>query len=393
MPDCQDGFGRHGLLVSADKRAGDWQLRGRYPEVRAPGAGAESTIPVGVAGGIRLKDDECEQEIDSLARLLYWTANQRVNWDAATVGPEVGAEPVQVERAVARLADLGLLVPTPTASSGYVCARPEEALTRLLAVEEQIVEESRRRLMSSRDQVRTLMRSFPLRGQLTGEAHVELLLSGAEVNSFIEGQAGGIQRRQLAMHPGGAPPQELVDEMILRDIEVISRGAQIRALYPKHITAIGYVRDYLAEATHQGAEVRLSLYLPIRMILVDEDLAVLPIDPRDTSKGAFAIRSAEIARSLEAIFDFHWHSASKLDEVHEATGLRGQFSLTAQEQAIIRMLAMGAKDDAIARRLRVSPRTLSRAIAAMLERLDVQSRFQAAVQLTRAGLIDDPAPH
>ena len=338
-----------------------------------------------------MKNDESDEKIDNLARLLYWTANRRVDWDAATVGPEVGAEPVQVEQAVARLADLGLLLPAPAAPSGYVCARPEEALTRLLTSEEQILAEGRRRLVDTRDRVRTLMRSFPMEGQPDGGAHIELLPSGAEVNAFIEERVGGIQRRQLVMHPGGAPPQELIDEMIMRDIEVISRGVQIKALYPRHIASIGYVRDYLAEAVHQGADVRLASYLPIRMILLDENLAVLPIDPEDTSKGAFAIRSAEVVRSLEAIFDFHWHGASMAGQVLDETARAGLLSLTAQELAIVRMLAMGAKDDAIARQLSVSPRTLSRTIATLQNRLGVQSRFQAAVHLTRAGLLDDSA--
>lgn len=336
---------------------------------------------------ILLRSEERDQEIDNLARLLYWTAAHRVDWDAATVGPEVGVEPAQVEQAVARLTELGLLVPSPTAPSGYGSARPEEALSRLLAVEERIIEESHRHLAVNRSQVRDLMRSFPLKGQLGGEAQIELLLSGAEVNSFIDGRAGGIARRQLAMHPGGAPPQELVDEMILRDIEVISGGAQIRALYPRHITSIGYVREYLAEAVHQGADVRLASYLPLRMILVDENLAILPIDPKDTSRGAFAIQSAEVARSLEAVFDFHWHGAWKLDDACGEAVATGPPLLSSQEQAIIRMLAMGAKDDAIARQLSISPRTLSRTISTMLDRLGVQSRFQAAVQLTRAGLL------
>lgn len=324
---------------------------------------------------------------DELARMLYWTASKRQDWDATTVGPEVGAEPWRVEQAVCRLADLGLLVPAPGAPSGYAVSRPEQALTRLLALEEQILEESRNRLAGSRDMIRVLMRNFPVRSQADKGAHVELLLSGGEVNSFIEERMDGIERRQLAMHPGGAPPQNLADEMILRDAEVISRGVEVRALYPHHIANTDYVRDYLAEAVHHGAGIRLAPYLPIRMILMDEHLAVLPIDPKDSSRGAFAIQSSEMVRCLTEIFEFHWHSASPFQERCEDESA-DRLSLTSQEQAIVRMLAMGAKDEAIARQLSISPRTLSRTISAMLDRIGVQSRFQVAVQLAKAGLLD-----
>ncbi|MFI8197543.1 hypothetical protein ACIF6K_13500 [Streptomyces sp. NPDC085942] len=65
--------------------------------------------------------------------MLYRTAHKRLDRDAATVPPEVGAEPGQVERAVGRLSDLGLLVSAPDTSSGYGRARPDQALTRPLA--------------------------------------------------------------------------------------------------------------------------------------------------------------------------------------------------------------------------------------------------------------------
>ncbi|MFE5732538.1 response regulator transcription factor [Streptomyces sp. NPDC056528] len=327
------------------------------------------------------------RDSDDLARMLYWTADKRLDWDAVTVGPEVGVEPEQVERAVGRLAELGLLVPAPDMDPGYVPARPEQALMRLLSLEEQILEEARSRLASSRDLVGALMRNFPMQSRADKGAHIELLLSGDEVNCFIESRADGLRYRQLAMHPGGAPPQELVDEMVLRDTEVLSRGVEIKALYPHHIARTEYVRDYLTEVTHQGGSIRLAPYLPIRMIVVDDQLAILPIDPKDSSKGAFAIQSSEVARSLVEIFDFHWHSASAFPEGCEGESF-GRFSLTSQEQAIVRMLAMGAKDESVARQLSISPRTLSRIVSALLDRLGVQSRFQAAVQLTRAGLLD-----
>ncbi len=50
------------------------------------------------------------------------------------------------------------------------------------------------------------------------------------------------------------------------------------------------------------------------------------------------------------------------------------------------MLAEGAKDEVIARRLGVSLRTCRRHIAEILETLQADSRFQAGVLAERAGL-------
>jgi DNA-binding NarL/FixJ family response regulator len=54
--------------------------------------------------------------------------------------------------------------------------------------------------------------------------------------------------------------------------------------------------------------------------------------------------------------------------------------LSEQDRKIITLMAAGVTDDAIARRLRLSRRTVSRRIATLLDRLGATTRFQAGVQ-------------
>jgi len=57
--------------------------------------------------------------------------------------------------------------------------------------------------------------------------------------------------------------------------------------------------------------------------------------------------------------------------------------LTDRQERIGRLLATGAKDEAIARRLGVSLRTVRSEISRLTEALGARSRFQAGVQLAR----------
>ncbi|MCP9963343.1 LuxR C-terminal-related transcriptional regulator [Streptomyces somaliensis] len=55
---------------------------------------------------------------------------------------------------------------------------------------------------------------------------------------------------------------------------------------------------------------------------------------------------------------------------------------------MLTLLAAGAKDEAIARRLGCSERTLRRLLASLVAKLGADSRFAAGVQAVRLGLLD-----
>ncbi|MGI5530482.1 response regulator transcription factor [Streptomyces syringium] len=59
------------------------------------------------------------------------------------------------------------------------------------------------------------------------------------------------------------------------------------------------------------------------------------------------------------------------------------------DHTIVRLLAAGLKDEAIARRLGMSLRTARRHIADIMETLGAESRFQAGMLAARAGMTDD----
>jgi DNA-binding NarL/FixJ family response regulator len=59
--------------------------------------------------------------------------------------------------------------------------------------------------------------------------------------------------------------------------------------------------------------------------------------------------------------------------------------LSEQDRMIVALMAAGVTDDVIARRPRLSRRTVTRRIAALLDRLGATTRFQAGVQAAHRG--------
>jgi DNA-binding NarL/FixJ family response regulator len=60
---------------------------------------------------------------------------------------------------------------------------------------------------------------------------------------------------------------------------------------------------------------------------------------------------------------------------------QGPFMLDAREQALVSLLATGLTDASAARRLRVSPRTVTNVLRALMDRLGVNNRFQLGLAL------------
>ncbi|HWG04586.1 MAG TPA: helix-turn-helix transcriptional regulator [Beijerinckiaceae bacterium] len=75
---------------------------------------------------------------------------------------------------------------------------------------------------------------------------------------------------------------------------------------------------------------------------------------------------------------------------NSANARRGEqagFALTAREAEVLALLAEGASNKAIARRLDISVHTAKFHVAALLDKLDAMSRTDAVVQAARLGLI------
>ena len=93
------------------------------------------------------------------------------------------------------------------------------------------------------------------------------------------------------------------------------------------------------------------------------------------------IRSPDVVDRLVTVFEAHWASAQAPDAGRP---------LNDQEYAVIALLASGMTDEAVARKLDVSPRTVQRHVHRIMELFDVHSRFELGSTSPGAGC-SDPA--
>ncbi|OUC83022.1 hypothetical protein CA984_40945 [Streptosporangium minutum] len=189
----------------------------------------------------------------------------------------------------------------------------------------------------------------------------------------------------MGMHPPTAWSRENMIDADARSARAISRGVRVRSLNAQSMLTDPGMREHLRARAAIGVEVRAAPVIPARMLIYDRRIAIIQADPGDLSRGAVLIHGHNIVLTLAALYDYCWLLASEPEDV---PGSADRTTLTAQQRAVLRLLATGAKDDAIARGLGVSTRTVTRLVGELTTMLGAGSRFQAGVRAARLGWLD-----
>ncbi|MFE1782880.1 LuxR C-terminal-related transcriptional regulator [Streptomyces sp. NPDC059506] len=151
------------------------------------------------------------------------------------------------------------------------------------------------------------------------------------------------------------------------------------------------MRTHLRELVQSGAEVRTAATLPMRLIIVDRSLAIVPAEEPEDENAAMVIRNAALVSVLRRVFDHCWASAADL-LVGDGEGDAGWAVAGTRNHEVVRMLAAGLTDEAIGRKLGLSDRTVRRIVAELMSQVGAESRFQAGVNMVRLGWLDDAPP-
>ncbi|MFD8734021.1 LuxR C-terminal-related transcriptional regulator [Streptomyces sp. NPDC059618] len=286
-----------------------------------------------------------------------------------------------VRNALDQLARLSLLRPSWEDPETLRPVRPDIAVNTLLAHQEadlvrrqaEIVENRAKAALFSADHARSI----------AAEAHTDIEeLHGIDaIRDRLEFLTRRTTREVLSLMPDGAQTAANMEASRDLDAELLGRGVAVLTIYLDSVRNDGPTTAYAMWLSDLGGAVRTLPTLPIRMIVFDRELAVIPADPDNSSAGALLIRGQATVMALSAFFDQLWSGAQPLGTVAR----RDDHGLTGQERDLLRLLAQGDTDTIVARKLGVSPRTARRITADLMERLGARSRFQAGARATERG--------
>jgi len=166
------------------------------------------------------------------------------------------------------------------------------------------------------------------------------------------------------------------------EVRATRRGVMVRVLYPPAQLTVPQLRQAVDREIRAGLSVRIAATSPTNLIIVDRAAAVVVDQRLADDPQIFLVREGLLVRTLHDLFEVGWMHAGDAaafvgdDETPAA-------EVSAEERLVLRLLADGLKDEAVAKRLGVSVRTVRRKIHEVEQRLHAASRFQAGVLAAR----------
>ncbi|MBV1850784.1 helix-turn-helix transcriptional regulator [Catellatospora tritici] len=258
---------------------------------------------------------------------------------------------------------------------------PERAMDLLIAAEEAAIEARRAALAGLRDGVGDLVAEFVGGRSETFGDLIEHVTGDDAVRSRLYQIATGARRQVWTVNPGPAPSARALAAS--RAMDQVSRARQVRSrsVFGTEAATDAGMRAYLTETVAALDEVRLHPDPPLLLFIVDGELAVLPADVDRPGRGALVLKSPALVQPLIVLYQQLWRVSRPFEPD------AGGESDTERLHRIVALLGEGQKDEAIARRLGLSVRTVRRLISVAVEGLGAESRFQAGVHAVRRGWV------
>ena len=301
--------------------------------------------------------------------------------DLTTLAEACGVGEPQARDALDALAATALLRPSQIHAGTWRPISPEVALRRLVAELEEAHAQQAVRLARVRDDVLAFVTDYREEREARLARTVERLDGRDAVVSMLEELSAASTTEILSMSTS-RPAPEAVEQARDSDTATLARGVRSRTIYLEGVVDKAF-RQSLFSFVSEGAEVRLAPTLPVRMLIFDRAVAVIATDPDDIGAGAVVLRGGGVLIALVALFEMQWEAARAPFEV--PTPENDVEVLSPMDTQVLRLLARGLKDEAVAHHLGVSVRTARRFIADLHERAGAGSRFELGVRAKELG--------
>lgn len=305
---------------------------------------------------------------------IYQALLEKPNLSLTALSETLDWPPERVTAAFNRLIHLSSLDPGSEASKSRI-TRIRSSLISFLDRQEEELVRRQQEIATSRQMIFRLLADHAETDAIDQRSRTRRLEGRESIQSLIRTMAATCTSEVAVFATGGGQPTESLEAAKPLDSAVLERGVRVRYIYLDSVRNDGATTAYAQWLTQRGGQVRTVPHLPTRLLIYDRALAIAPVNPQVADTAAIALEDLGVVSSLQTLFERTWEQASPLGEDRT----RDAHGLTAQERAVLKLLARGFTDEMIARKLAVSVRTVRRMTASLMTRLNAGSRFQAGV--------------
>lgn len=175
----------------------------------------------------------------------------------------------------------------------------------------------------------------------------------------------------------------------MTDDAVIGRGVRYRVIVERSMLDGGSPSfDEIIQARAAGEVVRIAASVPLKIFIVDNELAVVPLlgSVNAAKAGALIVHECSLLDALIALFESEGEKAMPF--ATSAGGSRSAPAIDDLGAQILGMLLTGFTDQAIATQLNTSMRTVQRRIRQMMDTAKAQNRMQLGFRAARLSWLD-----
>ncbi|AVZ71065.1 helix-turn-helix transcriptional regulator [Streptomyces lunaelactis] len=322
--------------------------------------------------------------LDEACETVYRAVLAHPQAELELLRERLGLPDAELRLALDKLSEMALVRPSVDQPDCFRAVDPEVGIQAVIARQQERLAVEQQRIEQIRLAAAQLAADFTVARPPKQIDGIERLDGIEEIRERIGRLVHDVRTEVMTLAPGGAQSAASMEAAKPQDQALLERGVRMRTLYLDSVrnsqATVAYA-NWLAEL---NGEVRTTASLPIRLMILDRRVAIVPTDEDDSRAGALVLSASGTVTALCALFDTIWEPAMPMGAAgsREREDDRG---LSPQEAETLRLLGQGFTDDAVAKRLGVSPRTARRIAADLMEKLGARSRFQAGTRAVAKG--------
>lgn len=293
----------------------------------------------------------------------------------ATLGWAVAANVPKMPRVSPRsLPAVTPLTPHPASppQSDLIDEDPRDTLLRIIGLEEARVSRRRTELAQARNALSRLTTTGVVRD--TGAmAPLTADVAPTLIRNLIDDTTGPIRDAVITATVGPAVDRDLIGHAH----DTIRAGREYRSLYDARVLDCPREQEEIAAWRQMGEIQRLYSGVPSEFAVYGRE-AVVAVDTwGDATSDFVVIREPMLIQAFVSLFDRMWE--------HGYPFPSERVPAAQEDSALLDLLGRGLKDEAIARYLGWSLRTVRRRVARLMEELGADTRFQLGAEAVRTG--------
>ncbi|GAA1244053.1 helix-turn-helix domain-containing protein [Kitasatospora nipponensis] len=310
---------------------------------------------------------------------VYRHLLDHVGAPAAEVARTLALPAQTVDACLRRLTAAGLCNRLAGPLDRHVAAPPDIALETLVLDRQQAL-----------DRLRTQGRELAVRAK-TAAARPGSLIETVDGQDAVLALIAGLElgaRQEVCIVD--SPPYLVGAVENTNELQALARGVRYRAIYHAPALAEPGRTAALERYIAAGEQARSLPRAHLKMLIVDRQQALLPLSFTSTdATSRLLVAPSPLLDALLIAFESLWNQATPLGTVAGRGAVTG--GVEPRDREILRLMAAGVKDRAIARALGIGERTVMRRIQALMAELNAATRFQAGARAIRSGWLDSPA--